>query len=309
MTRYLLPRLGHSVLALLIVVTLVFFAARLTGDPARVYAGDSSDPAVYEQLREELRLDQPLVVQYATYLANLSVGDLGESWTNHRPVTDVIIQRLPATIRLALASFVVASSLGILLGTVAALTQHRWPDRLVGVVAVFFQAVPNFWLGLIFILVLAVRFDWLPAGGYGGGNPLYMVLPVMTLSLSSLAGITRLTRSATLDVMHEDYVRTATAKGLQRLTVVRRHVLRNALVPVITLMGLQLANLLQGAVVTEQVFTWPGVGQLAVQSITQRDFPVVQGIVLMGASVFIVINLVVDLSYGVIDPRIRLRHE
>lgn len=309
MLNYLLVRGAHSAVALLLVVTAVFFATRLTGDPARIYAGDSDDPTLYERIQQDLDLDRPIPIQYVSYVGDLATGDLGYSWVQRRAVTEVIWSRLPATLQLALASFVVASVLGLTLGTVAALTQNRWPDRLVGIVAVFFQAVPNFWLGLIFILLFAVNLGWLPAGGYGGGSPRFWVLPALTLSLSALAGITRITRSATLDVLHEDYVRTASAKGLPYRAVVLRHIMRNAMVPVVTLMGLQLAHLLQGAVVTEQVFTWPGIGQLAVVSIEQRDFPVVQGIVLLGAATFILINLLVDLSYSLLDPRIRsMRH-
>lgn len=304
MTRYLVVRLTHSLIALLIVATLVFIGVRLTGDPARVYVGDSPDPDLYERVQSDLGLDRPLVVQYGLYLRDAATGDFGTSWQQRKPVIEVIQGRLGATLQLAFLSFGIAGAVGMSLGTLAAVYHRTVVDRVVSAIAVFGQATPNFWLGLMLILLFAIQFDVLPAGGRGGWT--HLVLPAITLSGFSLAAIARLTRSAVLEVLQNDYVRTARAKGLREGLVIRRHVLGNAMIPVVTLMGLQLAQLLQGAVVTEQVFSWPGIGQLAVTSVSGRDFPVVQGIVLGGAAVFLFLNLVVDLSYGWLDPRIRL---
>lgn len=304
MSRYLLGRLAQTALSLLGILTVVFVVVRLSGDPAALYAAESSREEDYARVREELQLDKPIPQQYLSYLLSAVTGDLGDSWRFRQPALEVVLERVPETLKLASLAFALACLLGLPLGITAATYQGRAPDRAARLLALFGQAMPTFWLGIMLILLFSVRLGWLPSGGSGGLD--HMILPAVTLSTFSLAAITRITRSALLDTQRQDYVRTARAKGLSEPSVLMRHSLRNAWIPVLTLMGLQFAALLQGSVVTEQVFSWPGMGSLAVSSIEFRDFPVVQAVVLVGAFFYLLVNLLVDLAYGVVDPRVRV---
>ena len=303
MAKYLVRRLGQTVVSLLGILTIVFFVVRLATDPAALYAADSTSPAEYDQIRKDLALDQPLPEQYVRYLGAAARGDFGESWRFHRPALQVVLERLPATLKLAGTAFAISAAFGLVFGVVAATRRGALPDRVVRIVAVVGQAMPTFWLGLLLIMLFSVQLRWLPSGGDGGLT--HLLLPAVTLSGFSIAAITRITRSALLDTIRQDYVRTAWAKGLGGRSVLLRHSLRNAWIPILTLMGLQFAALLQGSVVTEQVFSWPGIGSLVVSSIEFRDFPIVQAVVVVGASFYLFINLAVDVCYGFVDPRVK----
>ncbi|HXM59182.1 MAG TPA: ABC transporter permease [Candidatus Dormibacteraeota bacterium] len=304
MLTYVLRRLLAAVPTLWGVATAVFIMARLLpGDPARVIAGLLATPEQVEALRRELGLDQPLPVQYLDYLGRLLHFDLGTSAHFGTPVTAEIGSRLPYTIELALVAAVVASVLGVLAGVAAALRRNSPLDLAVSAVSVLGISMPAYWLGLMLIAVFAVQLRVLPAAG--ADSPAGVVLPAVTLALLSVGLVARMTRSSLLEVLGQDYVRTARAKGAAPWRVVMLHALRNALVPILTAMGLQLGALMGGAVLTESVFGWPGVGRLLLDSIFFRDYPMVQGLVLLFAVTYIAINLVVDLLYLAADPRVR----
>jgi ABC-type dipeptide/oligopeptide/nickel transport system permease component len=301
---YVTRRILVSIPTLLGVATIIFMLVRLLpGDPARVVAGLLASQEDVERIRHQLELDQPLYLQYVTFLGRLLHGDLGTSTRTSMPVTQEILSRLPYTAELAVASTVIAVVLGITLGTLAAARRGGWMDLAISSVSVFGLSMPVYWLGLMLILLFSIRLHMFPAAG--GQDPLGLVLPSITLAAFSLALVARQARSAMLEVLGQDYVRTARAKGAPRRVVLVKHALRNALLPVITVIGLQFGALLGGAVLTEFVFSWPGVGRLLVDSIFARDYPVVQGVVLMLAVAFIVVNLLVDLLYAYVDPRIR----
>jgi ABC-type dipeptide/oligopeptide/nickel transport system permease component len=289
---------------LLGVSVVVFVAIRLIpGDPAQLMAGQAATEEVVRQIRQSLGLDQPLPVQYLYFLRNVVRGDLGRSLFNGAPVVEELGQRFPRTVRLALASMAVASLIGIPAGILAATRRLTWVDTAVMVVALVGVSMPVFWLGLNLILVFSVRLQWFPAFGYETWR--HLVLPSITLGAASAAVVARMTRSAMLEVLGQDYIRTARAKGLSERAVVNRHALRNALIPVVTILGLQLGTLLSGAVLTETVFAWPGVGRLLVDAVLARDYPIIQGTTLLIAATFVALNLAVDLLYGLLDPRIR----
>jgi ABC-type dipeptide/oligopeptide/nickel transport system permease component len=301
---YVTRRILVSIPTLLGVATVIFMLVRLLpGDPARVVAGLLASQEDVERIRHQLELDQPLYLQYVTFLGRLLHGDLGTSTRTSMPVTQEILSRLPYTAELAVASTVIAVVLGITLGTLAAARRGGWMDLAISSVSVFGLSMPVYWLGLMLMLLFSIRLHMFPAAG--GQDPLGLVLPSITLAAFSLALVARQARSAMLEVLGQDYVRTARAKGAPRRVVLVKHALRNALLPVITVIGLQFGALLGGAVLTETVFSWPGVGRLLVDSIFARDYPVVQGVVLMLAVAFIVVNLLVDLLYAYVDPRIR----
>ncbi|GAA0622848.1 ABC transporter permease [Sporichthya brevicatena] len=282
------------------------------GDPVRLALGTRFDQGTYDALRAESGLDRPLVSQYFHWLGNAVTGDLGVSFRSEDPVADVIAERLPATVSLAVAAIVVALLISVPLGLASALRPRSILDRAATLVSQFGISVPDFWLGILAILILAGSLGWFPAGGYVPltEDPLrwlrHLVLPALTVGVVSGAVLTRFVRAAALEVLSEDHVRTARAKGLSEAVVIRRHVLRNTAVPVLTVIGIQLAYLLSGVVVVEIVFSWNGLGQLALQSVQARDYPVLQGAVLLFAAVFLVVNLVVDLLYAWLDPRISL---
>ncbi len=285
------------------VATVVFIMARLLpGDPARVIAGLLASPEDVERIRQQLGLDKPLAEQYLTFLGSLLRLDLGKSAHTGAPVVEEIASRLPYTVELAVVALAIAITAGVLAGIVAAIRRNTPLDLLMSGLSVFGVSMPVYWLGLMMIILFAIDLHLFPAAG--ADEPTSIVMPALTLALFSIGLIARMTRSSMLEVLGQDYVRTARAKGAPFRSVIFRHALRNALLPVITVIGLQFGALLGGAVVTETVFAWPGIGRLLVDSIFFRDYPVVQGLVLMFGTTFVVINLLVDLLYAYVDPRI-----
>jgi ABC-type dipeptide/oligopeptide/nickel transport system permease component len=304
--RYLARRLLTTIPTLLGVATIVFLLVHLLpGDAARVIAGVLASEQDVAQLRTRLGLDKPLLIQYLIFLSQLIHGDLGVSARTGASVIGEIWIRLPYTIALAVLSTIVATVTGVLAGILAATRHNTRLDFLISGVALFGISMPVFWLGLMLIIVFSIQLHWLPVAG--AQEPLSYVMPSVTLAAFSVALVTRMTRSAMLEVLRQDFVRTARAKGLIERVVLVRHALQNALLPVITVVGLQFGALLGGAVLTETVFSWPGLGRLLVDSIFSRDYPVVQGIVLIFSSLFILVNLIVDMCYAYVDPRIRYR--
>jgi peptide/nickel transport system permease protein len=301
--QYLLRRLGVSLVSLLgVALIVVALTHLLPGDPARTIAGLLADQEEVERLRHQLALDRPIFVQYVQFVANLLHGDLGESARTGQPVVSEIFARLPATLALAVTGTLVGSVLGVMAGVLAAVRKTTRTDYVVSTLSVTGVSVPIYWLGLMLIIVFAVQLRWLPAAG--AEKPTSIILPSIALGFFIMALVARMTRSTMLEVLDEDYVRTARAKGVSERLVVYKHALRNAFIPVLTVIGLQFGNLLGGAVLTETVFAWPGIGRLLVDSIFARDFPMVQGIVLVYAVLLVVVNLIVDLLYTWIDPRI-----
>lgn len=302
--------LGGRLLALVPVlfgITLLVFLLNALGlgDPARAAMGQRADPGALARIRQEYALDRPLPVQYAAWMARLARGDLGTSWREERPVTEVIAERLPATVRLAVAATVVSIVLGLAAGAAAALRPGSVVDHALMAGAVLGISTPVFWLGMMLSLVFAVTLGWLPVSGYGDGDLAHLVLPALTLGALHTGTVARMTRSSLLEVIRQDYVQSARAKGLPEWRVMLKHALRNALIPVVTVIGIGLADLLVGAPLTETVFAWPGLGRLLVAAVGQRDLPVVMGSVLVFALVYVGGNLIVDLAYLVIDPRTR----
>jgi len=304
MLRYILARLGQSVLVLFGVSLLIFYSLHLTGDPAALMMPPGSSQQEIADFRHSMGFDQPLVWQYGHYLHGLLQGDLGNSLRYSQPVSSLIAERIPATLLLAVTALLWSTVLGLLLGIVSALRQNSTWDLLARLLAFSGQAIPVFWLGLLMILLFSLNLRWLPSSGYGSASQLLM--PAVSLGAYYMSAIARLVRASLIDVLEQDYIRTARAKGLSQWRIVVRHGLRNALIPVVTVQGMYFASLLGGALVTEIIFAWPGIGRLAVQAIQNRDFPLVQGIVLLAALVFVVINLLIDLLYQVLNPRIRL---
>jgi peptide/nickel transport system permease protein/oligopeptide transport system permease protein len=302
--HYVARRLVAAVPTLLGVSVVVFMMVRLLpGDPARIVAGLLASESDVDNIRHQLGLDQPVPVQYAEFLVRLLHFDLGTSVRTGQPVTYEVLARLPWTIELAATSIAVAAALGIACGLVAALFHNRRLDVAISALMLFGISVPVYWLGLMLIVVFAIKLQWLPAAG--SQDPGAWILPTLTLAAFSVALIARMTRSTMLEVLRADYVRTARAKGLIERAVINSHALRNALLPLVTVIGHQFGTLLGGAVLTETVFGWPGMGQLLVDALFARDYPVVQGIVLTFSTLFILVNLAVDVLYSVIDPRIQ----
>jgi peptide/nickel transport system permease protein/oligopeptide transport system permease protein len=301
--HYVARRLVAAVPTLLGVSLVVFMMVRLLpGDPARIVAGLVASEGDVEHIRHQLGLDQPAPVQYVAFLTRLAHFDLGTSVRSGQPVLEEVMARLPWTAELAVTSIAFAAVLGMTAGMLAALHHNRRLDMLISALMLFGISVPVYWLGLMLIVVFAIKLQWLPAAG--SQDPGAWVLPTITLAAFSVALIARMTRSTMLEVLRTDYVRTARAKGLVEHAIVGGHALRNALLPVVTVIGHQFGTLLGGAVLTETVFGWPGMGQLLVDALFARDYPVVQGIVLTFSALFILVNLAVDLAYGYIDPRI-----
>jgi peptide/nickel transport system permease protein len=301
--RYLAQRLAASIVTLWGVSLIVFLMVRLLpGDPARMIAGLLASEEETTRIRVQLGLTQPIHVQYGIFMSRLVRGNLGVSARTSRPVASEVLERLPNTLRLVVASSVVATAVGMAAGVMSAARPYSLFDYGLSVVALFGISMPVYWLGLMLIIVFAIRLNWLPAAG--ADQPGSLVMPALTLGAFSMAIVARMTRSSLLEVLNQDYVRTARSKGVRETVVVIRHALRNALIPIITAAGLQFGTLLGGAVLTESVFGWPGMGQLLIDSIFSRDYPVVQGIVLTFSTLFIATNLVVDLLYAYVDPRI-----
>jgi peptide/nickel transport system permease protein len=305
MTRYILRRLAQAIPVLLGITLFTFLMAHLTpGDPVVIYSmGKPLSEEREAQIREQFGLNRPLWEQYRDYMADLLRGDLGSGLHDKRPVWDTIREAIWPTLQLTLAGLAVAIVLGVTLGILAALFHNSWLDSAAMVVALLGVSTPVFYLGLLLLFAFSFHFHLFPATGTGGWQNL--VLPALTVGFASAAYIARLVRSSMLEVLRQDYVTTARAKGVRERVVVTSHALKNALIPVVTFFGIQLAGLLTGAVVTEQVFSRPGLGRVAITAITSRDFPLIQGTVLVTAIVYVLVNLVIDLSYAVFDPRIR----
>lgn len=303
MIRYLLGRIGDGLFAIWGVVTIVFVISRMLGDPAILLLPVGASEEQLASLRTHLGLDRPMFEQYLSYLAGLSRGDFGQSFQFMQPALGVVLERMPATMALAGSALTIGILFGGLAGSLAALYRGTIIEAVVMLLALLGQATPVFWLGLLLILIFAVDLGWLPTGGFADASSL--ILPAVTLGVFTTASIARLLRSDLLDVMKDDHVRTARAKGLLPGTVFVWHMARNALIPVVTMIGILAGELLGGSVVTETIFSWPGVGRLIVQAMEAKDFPVVQAGVLVIASTFVFINILVDLVYGLLDPRIR----
>jgi len=311
MTRYIFRRLLQTVPVLLGVSVLAFAIMHVVpGDPVRLIAGPDAPESVVARVRVELGLERPLHVQYLSFLGRALRGDLGRSLRSRAPVIDEIFSRFPATLELTTVSMLLAVVVGIPLGLIAAVRRSSWVDYVAMGTSLSTLSMPIFWVAIVAIWLFSLQLGWLPVSGRAGPvweweGLRHIVLPAATLATTSLAIISRLTRSGMLDVLGREYVTTARAKGVPPWSVVGKHALKNALIPVVTVVGLQYGFLLGGAVVTETIFAWPGVGRLAITAILQRDYPVVQGCVLLVAVVFVLINLLVDVLYGWLDPRIR----
>lgn len=301
--RAIASRVVSSLIVLFGVATIAFGLVRISGDPLALLLPPDATKEQGAQLASQLGLDQPLAVQYLHYLGGLVRGDLGTSIYFDQSVLSLIGERLPATVLLAFTAFVLSLVISLPAGIIAGIRRGKVTDTVISGVILIGQSTPAFWVGIVFILIFAVRLRLLPAAGYG--TVANLVLPAITLSIYSIAVVARVLRTSLTDELSADYIRTAVAKGLRPREVVIGHGLRNASLPVITVIGLELGSLLGGAILTEQVFSWPGIGRLTVEAISNRDFPLVQGAVLFFAAVFVVVNLLVDLSYAVLDPRVR----
>ena len=302
MLRYTLVRLAQAVLVLWVVLTVVFLLSRASGNIAELMAPPDSPPETVRLIEENLGLDDPLIVQYGRYLGDLVQGDLGQSFAYRAPVADLIREALPYSIQLGIAAFTFAILFGIPIGVLSANRPGGWFDQLGKGVALAGQSVPNFWLGILLVLVFSVNLGWLPA--FGAGSWKNLVLPAIALGWYPLASLARLTRSAVIEVHNKDHTLFQRAKGVSYANAIQ-HTMRNASLPIVTLAGIQLGFLMGGAVVIETLFAWPGMGQLAIQGINSRDYPIVQGVVLVNTLFFVVLLLAVDLSYGLLDPRVR----
>jgi len=304
MTSFLLRRFGQAIVTVFGVATLIFFLQRLTGDPTLLLVPETATQADIDALRHALGFDRPLPVQYLSFLGEMARFDLGRSVVQNVPVATIIASRLPYTLELAAGALVVACGIGIPVGTALALFRNSPVAGALSGLVLAAQSMPTFWSGILFILVFAVTLGWLPPSSAGGLS--HLIMPSFALGLLSMATFARVTRTALLDELGKDYVRTARARGVPTGRLILRHLARNAAIPVITVAALEISNLLAGAVIVETVFAWPGLGQLTVQSILARDFPIVQGVVLLGSFVTIGLNLAADVLYSLVDPRIRL---
>jgi peptide/nickel transport system permease protein len=303
MQKYILKRFFQSLLALLVLSMLIFLMSRMTGDPTLLMLPDDATQEDIAQLRRALGLDKPLPVQYWVFISNAVQGDFGRSIKGQMPVIDMIAERLPNSIKLAAVALCIAVLLAFPLGVVAAVKKGTTVDTMANIVAILGQSLPQFWVGIVLIQIFAVRLRWLPVAGVGSFA--HYVLPAFTLGWFVVAGMMRLLRSSMLDILGSEFVKLARIKGLPERTVIWKHALRNALIPVLTFGAIYLAILVTGAILVETVFAWPGVGQLIYQGIVFRDFPVVQAVVLLTACIVIAVNLVVDITYAYVDPRIR----
>lgn len=313
MARFILTKLLHAVITLLLSALVVFLGVRaLPGDPAQALAGEEADPQTIAAVRRSLGLDQPLSTQFGHFLVNMVHGDFGTSIRTGTPVIDLIAATLPVTLWLSAYAIVIAVLAGIVAGSVAALYRGKWPEWVANLFSLGGLSIPHFWLGLLAILYLAVALNWFPASGYVAftDNPLralyYLTLPAVILGTALAAVVARQTRSSMIETLGADYVRTARAKGLSRRSVLGNYVLRNSLIVVVTIIGLQLGGLISGAVVTERIFGLPGFGKLTLDSVFTRDYPVIQAVVVIITAGYVLINLAVDILYSVLNPRIRV---
>lgn len=303
MSAFLIRRGLRALSTIVLVVTLVFLALRLTGDPIRMMLGENATEELIKEYRERYGLDQPLSIQYWRFIQVAAHGDFGISLWQKKPALDLVLERVPASVELAATSMIFALVAALPIGVWSAVNRNAPGDRLVMLGTLLGQSAPTFWVGIMLILLVAVKFGLLPTGGRGSFGQL--ILPSLTLAIWAMPPIARLTRSAMLDILQQTYICTARAKGLREPRVVFVHAFRNAAIPVVTIVGMQLGGLLSGAMVTETVFAWPGFGRLAIQSIVRRDYPVVQAIVVLVAISFVLVNFGVDILYSWLDPRIR----
>ena len=303
MSEYLIRRLAFSLTAMLGVITIVFILLHVSGDPASLLVTQDATRQDMERIRQAYGLDRPLSVQYARFMERVARGDLGYSYRQGVPVTELITEHLGATFELALASLALAIVVGVALGMAAAVRRGSGVDTVAMTVALLGTSMPSFWLGLLLIIIFGVKLGWLPVSGYGGLD--HLVMPAFVLGGFYAAQVSRLTRTSLLEVLAQDYIRTGRAKGLRARVVLFKHALRNAALPVLTVLGLSFGQMLGGAIIVESIFAWPGMGRLAVQAVLGRDFPVVQGVAIVGSAVFLAVNLTVDLVYGWVDPRLR----
>jgi peptide/nickel transport system permease protein len=307
MHKYVLRRLLLLIPVIIGVTFIVYTIMFLTpGDPAQIMLGESAQDYQVEQLREEMGLNDPFIIQYLRFLKNAIKGDFGRSYFTKKPVFDEVFSRFPATLKLTIAGIIVAVAIGIPVGIISATKQYSAVDSISMILALLGVSMPNFWLGLMLILLFSVKYGILPSAGDVGF--LSLVLPAFTLGTGVAAIITRMTRSSMLEVIRQDYIRTARAKGVTEKKVVNRHALKNALIPIVTVVGLQFGYLLGGAVLTETVFSWPGVGRLMVEAIKQKDTPMVLASVIFMSTVFSIVNLLVDILYAFLDPRIKSQY-
>lgn len=305
MVKYVIRRIVAMIPVLLGITFLVFMIMQMApGDPVRIILGENASPEAVEQMREEMGLNDNLLVQYGRYMVKLCQGDMGTSYTNKRPVSQEVFSRLPATLKLAAVSAVVSILIAIPLGVLAAVKQNTLFDNISMVISLIGISMPAFWLALMLMLFFSLKLGWLPAQGAGDGWR-SLILPSISIGFMNMAAIARTTRSSMLEIIRQDYIRTARAKGISEREVIVHHAFNNALIPTITVVGVQLGGLLGGAVLTETVFAWPGLGRLMVQAVNGRDVPVVLGCIVILSIGFSIVNLVVDLLYGCIDPRVR----
>jgi len=307
MATYIIRKLLYSILVLIGVITVTFSLMYvIPGDPARLMLGQRADIASIDAVRKQLGLDDPLYVQYGRFMVKAVQGDLGRSYSSNRDVLTTIVETFPATAILAVSALILSSIIGILIGVISSVRPYTFADNFSMLVALFGISFPPFALGLIMALVFGAWLKWFPISGYINNGMIYLVLPMLTLALRPLAIIARLTRSSMLDVLGQDYVRTARAKGVNEWKVIIKHALRNALNPVITTISAWLAALLGGTFYIEYIFNWPGIGLLAINSILSLDFPMIQGTVLFTAVIFIIVNMIVDIVYAFLDPKVKL---
>ena len=304
MGRFIVRRLLQGLVLLFMVAAVVFVLGRLTGNPADLMLAEDATAEDRARLVQSLGLDKPMYVQFITFIGNALQGDLGTSLRMRQPAVDVFLSRLPNTLLIIPWAILLAMAVGVPLGVLAALNRGNNVDRAAGTIAVLGIATPSFWLGIVLIFVFSVELGWLPSGRMGG--PEHYILPVITLGTFLTAGFMRLTRSSMLDVMESEFVKLARIKGLPERTVIWKHCLRNAMIPLLTLWGVFVGNLITGAIVTETVFAWPGVGRLTYEAVIYRDFPLLQAVIILKSILILTINLVVDVLYAYVDPRIRL---
>jgi peptide/nickel transport system permease protein len=303
MQRYILKRIIQSIITIFLIVVIVFFLVRLTGDPVAMMVPPDADEADVQILKKKLGLDRPIFIQLMVFLKSAATGNFGESFKWQESALKLVLSRFPATLELAVSAMLIATVFGLSIGIISALKQDSVYDRVGKTFSLLGQATPSFWLGVMLMLFFGVKLDWFPVSGRG--SFLHLILPATTISLISLASIARLTRSSMIDALKSEYVVMAKIKGVPKHVVVLIHALKNASIPILTLMSMQFSYLIAGTVVVETIFSWPGTGRLAIQALLARDFPVVQAFVLFAAFIYTTVNLVVDILYALIDPRIR----
>jgi peptide/nickel transport system permease protein len=301
---YILKRLFHSIFVLVGISLVVFIILHLTGDPAALLMPMDATPEQVAQFRKEMGFTDPVIVQYWRFFKGTLRGDFGQSFRHSQPALDLVLERMPATIQLTLAALFLALLIAVPVGIISAIKRNSLLDHIGMTGALLGQSTPVFWLGIMLILIFSVTFQWFPSSGRGELR--HLVLPAITLGMFSMARTARMMRSSMLEVLGQEYIKTAKAKGLAPAMVILKHALKNAAIPVVTIVGMELGTLLGGAVITETIFAWPGVGRLAVQAIYNRDYPVVQAAVFILASIFVLVNLIVDLIYTYLDPRVKL---